>query len=84
MGRINKMKDTLREESMGSAGKNPLQIVKNEMKKKEFSEEEMDKLKEMMKEMDMDEESDMEAFEKACQEAKDFDGMKKAIEKYMK
>ena len=79
------VKATLNEEdSMASAGKSPLQVVDREMGRKDFTSEEKKKIKEMMKEMDMEEEADMDAFEKACKEAKDFDEMKKAIEKYMK
>ena len=88
MGRIRNMnemvKATLTEESMASAGKSPLQVVDKEMGRKNFSEEEKKKIHAIMKEMDMDEESDMEQFEKACKEAKDYSEMKKAIEKYMK
>jgi hypothetical protein len=92
MGRISNInemvKATLTEESMASAGESPLQIVKKKaemlMKDGKMSEEEMDKLEMMMKEMDMDEEADMDAFAEMCSKAESYGEMKKAVEKYMK
>lgn len=92
MGRIKNMnemvKATLTEESKAAAGKSPLQVVAKKaatlVKEEKMSEEEMEKLEMMMKEMDMDEEADMDAFEEMCNKAESFADMKKAVEKYMK
>ena len=83
MGRLLKLKEA----SMADNGQNPLNLVGNKcqalVKAGKMSDGEMGQIKGMMKNFSMGEEDNSD-FLKAINSADCFDGMKKAIEKYVK